>query len=243
MLDRIRSLTPEPIKRPLRQMRDALDNARRARAFARCVNELRRQARAETVNPLVLFDLRRAWSNDAYSADVSFVCEVAARVLRYPGPFLDCGSGVSTVVAGIIADQQGTRVWSLEQDEGWYQHMSGILKNFAIANVVLWYAPLRRYGDFVWFDVDGRTMPAQFTHVFCDGPAVFATEWPDPLHSNWRVGVVPVLKGRGIRFGEILLDDADDPRCTRVCRQWNELGVETRIVSTKTGAFVLGQPS
>jgi len=223
-------------------MLDALDASQRARALTHCVGALRQQARVGAVDAQLLGDLRSAWGNESFSVDNSFLSEVVARALVSRGAVLDCGSGLSTIVAGVIADVRGGGVWSLEQDKAWYKHVSGTLKQLGLTQVNLWYAPLRQYDDFVWFDVDGRTLPREFTHVFCDGPAVFPSDWSGPLYANWRVGVVPVLQGLGIPFGEIILDDAEDGRCSRVRERWAELGVATEVVSTPTGSFVIGRP-
>jgi hypothetical protein len=67
--------------------------------------------------------LRRAWGNDGWSADLGCLEEAVTRALRSPGPFLDCGSGISTVVLAAIAARRGTVVWSLEQDETWARLM------------------------------------------------------------------------------------------------------------------------
>ena len=88
----------------------------------------------------------------------------------------------------------------------------------AISNVELIYAPLRRYDDFAWFDIETVSLPPAFTHVFCDGPAVWGRKWAEPMKTNWRAGVVPVLQRRGITFDEILLDDSSDRRCDSSAR-------------------------
>ena len=240
-LPRLRGLLPAPLKRPLRRMRDALGSRRRQRRLDSCVRELRRQTRAGSVEPRLLGRLRAAWGNDSFSIDESFVCEVAARALTGSGPFLDCGTGLSTLVAGVIAEERGARVWSVEQDAEWYEQVRGTLERLQVGSVELRHTPLQRYGDYVWFDLSGLRLPPAFSHTFCDGPAVWRAQWPEPLHANWRAGLVPILQQRGIDFGEILLDDAEDERCGRLCQVWNECGITTRVVPTPTGFFVLAR--
>jgi len=186
--------------------------------------------------------MRRAWGNEAFCADIDFLAQTAVRALRGPGPFLECGSGISTIVAAALAHRHGGRVWSLEQDRAWYERIRATLGELGITNVTLWYAPLSKRGDFVWFDLQGRSLPSAFSHVFCDGPAVFETAWEEPFCSSWRSGVVPVLEDAGIRFDEILLDDAGDPRAELLCRRWRIAGLATSVVPATTGSFILARP-
>ena len=240
--DEIRSRLPTSLKQPVRRTLDSIDAAIRMRALRRHVRELRRQAAEGQIAPRLIEDMCDDWGNKAFAADVSYVAEVAVRVQEGAGPFLECGSGITTVVAGIIAAHRGGKVIALEQDREWHVRMTRTLDKFAITNVDLIYAPLRRYDDYAWYDIDGIALPPAFTHIFCDGPAVYAPEWVDPILGNWRVGAVPVLQARGTRFGEIVFDDADEPRFQSMRDRWHALGVETRIVSTKTGGFGVANP-
>jgi hypothetical protein len=53
--------------------------------------------------------------------------------------------------------------------------------------------------------------------------------------------VVPILAERHVHFGEILLDDADDPRCGGLRRIWEAAGIATEVVETATGPMVVGR--
>lgn len=242
VLESIRLMVPTALKQPVRQLVAAWDSARRSRALERATHALRRAVRAGGVSPALCHELRAAWGNPAWTADAEFLAAIASRALAGRGPVLECGSGLSTLVLGVIADECRRTVWSLEQDREWYRFMCGVLQRFAVRGVTLWHAPLVARGEFVWFDLGTHRLPPVFGDVVCDGPAVLPQEWPDPLHTGWRAGVVPELQRRGIRFGQIVLDDANDPRCPDLCRRWNSLGVATRVVPTATGAYVVGCP-
>jgi hypothetical protein len=241
-LDGLRSHIPSFLKRPVRRVLDAWDTETRWRALQRHVRSLRADVGRKALPSELVADICDAWGNKGFAADVGYVTEVAKRVFSSGGPFLDCGSGLSTIVAGAIATQRGSRVISLEQDLEWFSYLRGKLTKLGLSSVELIYAPLRGYDDFAWFDIEAVTFPSAFTHVFCDGPAVWGREWADPMRSNWRAGVVPLLQRRGIRFDEILLDDSDDRRCERLRETWRALGVESRIVDSPTGGFVLANP-
>jgi len=240
LLDHLRPLVPSALKRPVRQLLDSWGTSRRSRTLQRVVAALRREVHAGAISPALWPELREAWGNTAFSADAGYLAEIAARALARRGPVLECGSGLSTLVLGVIADVRQAGVWSLEQDGEWLRLVSGILAQFAVRRVALWHTPLVLRGDYAWFDLSGCSLPGAFLHVFCDGPAVLP-HWPAPIHLGWRRGVVPELLQLGIGFDEIVLDDADDPRCGALCEYWNVLGVATRIVETGSGPFVVGR--
>lgn len=241
LLEHLRPLVPRAVKAPVREILESWDAWQRSRALARAIAALRREVQNGAVSPDLWPELRAAWGNTAYTADAAYLAEIADRALARRGPVLECGSGLSTVVLGVIADHHGTGVWSLEQDREWQRVMSGHLVRLAIRHVAIWHTPLQQRDDYAWYQLAGRDLPHAFLHVCCDGPAVFPRDWPAPVHASWRGGVVPELTRLGIGFDEIVLDDADDPRCEALCGRWNALGVATRIVSTATGPFVIAR--
>lgn len=112
------------------------------------------------------------------------------------------------------------------------------LRKNNINNVELRYAPLLEYDGYVWYDVEKLELPGYFELVICDGPAVFE-EW-GAAHAQWRYGVLPVLAGKGTRIGEILLDDANEPRATDLLLRWQqEFGMNHRMLQTADGDCAL----
>lgn len=232
MLKIIKSLAPKPLKRAVRR---SLLEPLRARAgerlLRRCVREFRSWRAADRA---LVERFRRAWGNESFSADVTYVSEVIARAGACEAPVLECGSGLTTLVAALAAERRGVTVWSLEQDAGWLGFVGRRLAGNGVRNVRLLYAPLKAYGDYVWYDLDGVELPDSFGLVLCDGPAVFEG-WGE-AHAQWRYGVLPVLAARGVRVGEILLDDATEPRAASLLDRWRrEFGMGHRLIETDDG--------
>ena len=63
-------------------------------------------------NPRTLAWLRQGWGNEGYSADTSYLEAIRHWASRVHGPILECGSGLTTLLLGIVARDQVT---TLEQ--------------------------------------------------------------------------------------------------------------------------------
>ncbi|MCK4783655.1 MAG: hypothetical protein KAV87_07895 [Desulfobacteraceae bacterium] len=185
-------------------------------------------------DPDELHKLRIAFGNIGFSGDHMYLCEVAKRVGKATGTVLECGSGVSTIIMGILAARHGTKVVSFEQDETYYGAIQHDLRILRIASVQVYHTPLCNYGSYDWYDIRSLDLPDHFEYVFCDGPA---------FCRGWRSGLVPALKERGIAIGEILCDDADDPHAPEMLLQWEEqYAMKTELISRREGILAVVSP-
>jgi Methyltransferase domain len=148
----------------------------------------------------LLAALRDAWDNDGFTADVDFLMEVARWAAVTPGPVLECGSGLTTLLLGAIAGRRGVEVWSLEHDQEWRRRVAAALRDHVAGQVYLWLSPLGDYGEFVWYMAPLPLMPPEFRLVVCDGP-------PDGTRGG-RFGLLSVIGDRLPPGAVILLDDA-----------------------------------
>lgn len=234
----MRRLMPEFVKRPLRPLVERIRARLRRRALRRGARDLRHEVASGAISRVTLGRLREAWGNPGYSADLEFVAAVAEAALTARGPCLECGSGLTTLVAGIVTGERGTALYTLEENERWLAEVADTLVDVEIHHVKRYHAPLRSYGTFAWYDLEGIALPPAFACVFCDGPSIGRRAWPPEVHGNWRMGLVAVLAERGIQVGQILLDDADDGRCATLRRQWERMGMRTEIITTETGPYL-----
>ena len=224
------------LRRSARRTLDVLDARRRLWGLGRHVNALRAVADGDADAPVRLAGMRSAWGNEGWSADLEYLCAVARRMRGVTGPVLECGSGLTTIVMGVLAERLGVRVLSLEQDPCWAAFVRSRLSRFRISSVRLVESPLKVYDGFLWFDVDELELPDAFELAVCDGPAIYGQA--EPYQTAWRVGLLPVLRERGVRVQEILLDDADDSRSQAVYARWErEHGYTTQIVHAATGPY------
>src|SRR5881396_3334352 len=136
----------------------------------------------------LLAELRAAWGNDRCAADLDFLAEVAHLAAVTPGPVLECGSGLTTLLLGALAGRRGVEVWSLEHDLEWRRRVSAALREHVAGQVYLWLSPLGDYGAFDWYAAPLPLMPEQFRLVVCDGP-------PDGTRGG-RFGLLSVIGNR-----------------------------------------------
>ena len=224
---------------PLKPLRSALEARIRARRVRTLVRQLQTVARTRDAVMPIVARLRSVWGNDSFTADIGFLDEMVQRMLTARGPFLDCGSGLSTVILGALATGSAASVWSLEQDEQWYREMHAWLKVLTLDNVQLLLAPLSVSGNATWYSFEDHRFPSAFSLVVCDGPSVRRSQWPDEVFRSWRAGVVPELRRRGVSFETVILDDATDKRCAALIDAWRAAGLRVETVETLSGLHVV----
>lgn len=224
--------------KPLAPLYDHMRARWRRRRVRLLVARLRNIERThKAVMPLVR-RLRDAWGNDSYTADIEFLDAMVTHMLTTRGPYLDCGSGISTVILGALVTGSRNEVWSLEQDAQWYGDMQQTLADLQLVNVRLLYAPLAIVSNVTWYTFDAPDFPAAFPLVICDGPAVRKSHWPADVFTAWRSGLVPELERRGVTFDTVLLDDGHDKRCPQLMAAWTLAGLHVEMVDTPTGSYV-----
>ena len=197
------------------------DRSRHA-VFAKAIRAVQRNP--ERCSSAIVSDLIHGWGNEAWSALEDYLRDCMSHALASSGPVLECGSGLTTIVLGAIAQKRGYRHWALEHQEAWTVRVHEFLARYGIDSVALLHAPLKRYAGFDWYDVPAN-LPTNFSLVICDGP-------PGKTHGG-RYGLVPLMRDRMASGCVILLDDGDRAGEQSVAQRWEaELGAKAE---TRTG--------
>lgn len=175
------------------------------------------------------------WGNASVSAHEDLIQGLLHRAREASGPILECGSGLSTLLLGLVAQHTGKKVWSLEHESRWVGRVRSALGRHRIDSVEVCLAPLRNYGSFTWYDPPKDRLPTNFSLVVCDGP-------PGTTPGG-RYGLIPVMKSH-LRSGcVILLDDAHRVGEQQVLKQWaRELQAPYDIIGTNRPYAVLTTP-
>ena len=214
-------------------MRDSQDHSgqgRIVRALERRIGEryqqfqfwraMRRYLRAtslgqEADDPALLGELVRGWGN-TWSAQLEFLAASLREARATPGPILECGSGLSTLLIGAVAQARGIRLWSLEHEPKWAQRVQRYLRKYRIHSVTVALAPIRSYGDFDWYSLSSlQTLPGKISLVICDGP-------PGGTRGG-RYGLVPVMLEKLRSDCTILLDDGAREDERAIATRWGQM--------------------
>lgn len=175
----------------------------------------------------LLDDLQFAWNNP-YAASKEYMLALTRHAWQTSGPILECGSGLSTILLGVIAQRKGIRVWSLEHQAHWADRIRRTLRKAGLDSVTVVHAALRDYGDFVWYDLPLADAPRDFRLVICDGP-------PGQVKGG-RFGLMPVAREHLSPGCTILLDDAHRPSEQEVLRKWSsQLGITWKVFGKEKG--------
>ena len=171
----------------------------------------------------VLQDLIDAWGNSGWSALDEYLRVGIEHVLETDDAILECGTGLSTLLFGAVAQSRGIDYWALEHLPEWSDRITHCLERYKATDVRISTRPLRRYAGFDWYDPPLAEMPRSFSLVICDGP---------PSRTlGGRYGLAAVMRTR-LRAGcVVLLDDAEREHERQIARLWQaELGAEAEFL-------------
>jgi tetratricopeptide (TPR) repeat protein len=160
-------------------------------------------------------ELIRLWGNPIWSAGPEYLQACVLHLCNCQGPVLECGSGLTTIVAGALAQDKGLEYFALEHDSRWAKKVAAFCGSLGIESVKVLEAPLRRYErGFFWYEAPFEEMPDRFSLIICDGP-------PGSVPGG-RYGLVPVMRGKLRKGCVILLDDAHREGEQRIARMWEK---------------------
>ena len=164
-------------------------------------------------DPDALSELVRGWGN-RWSAQHEYLATCLQHASETDGPILECGSGLSTILIGAVAQVSGTTLLSLEHEPKYAVKVQHYLDKYQLSSVRLCVAPLRTYGDFDWYSPPD-SIADKFSLVICDGP-------PETTRGG-RYGLVPVMRDKLRPDCTILLDDGARIGEQEIAARWSTL--------------------
>src|SRR5262245_40689428 len=122
----IRAVSPAAIRRWLRAEYQRWVFRRAVKEFAQNPEKIRLSTSA------LIPDLIYGWDNEGWSAFPEYVSACVEEALTTEGPILECGSGLTTILLGLIAQRRGKVVWTLENSPQWAERVNKSLKKYRI---------------------------------------------------------------------------------------------------------------
>ena len=205
-LGQLKRLVPAPLKR-------AAKEALQDRMFRNALRQVEQLPLGVVPNRGLLEELMAGWGNEGFAAQTDYLEAVCQEATNTRGPVLECGSGLTTIMLGLLAGRHGVQTWSLEHVPDWQARVTSVLERFEIPNVQICAASLRSFGEFEWYAAPVNALPHEFQLVICDGP-------PGST-AGGRYGLLPVM-GERLPVGSIiLLDDANRPGEFAALQRWS----------------------
>ena len=162
------------------------------------------------------------WGNERWSAEARYLSEVVRSSEKTKGSILECGSGLTTLLMGMVASRRGIQVHALEHNADWHARVTEALQHFGLTNVTVHLAPLREFGPFDWYDVPLDRLPNDFSLVICDGPP--------GVTRGGRSGMLPRMREKLANSFVMLLDDTNRPAEGQLVQDWTrELGARVNL--------------
>lgn len=153
-----------------RRLKDLFVSAERRYHIWRGVRRLRSDLGANHISEEAVAEIWLGWGNPGWSASQPLALHVARELLARKVDVVELGSGLTTLILGVVADHLGTRVLSVDHDEHWAQRITGVLQRHRVGSVTVVHAPLKDFGDFDWYDLPPSVQPSLFGIVVVDGP-------------------------------------------------------------------------
>jgi len=217
------------VPRSLKSRVNAYMAKRRLRA---AISKIRSLSVGQTPSRKLLTELISGWNNEGFVANIDYLEEVANRANSVTGPILECGTGVTTILLGLLGAKRSLTIWSLEHSHEWQQKITAWLKSNKIENVHVCFSPMKEYGEYDWYQPPLDQMPQHFALVICDGP-------PGNTKGG-RYGLLPLFGDRLSAESIILLDDANRPDEKALIERWkNEVNLSSEIIESANHGYAV----
>lgn len=201
----LKKIVPVQIRRGLRRQHQARVFKKAIMEFSNNIDNI--ENREDIISRLIY-----GWGNTAWSALEGYLLEVVVQVRDNATCVLECGSGLSTVLMGVISQHKEITVVSLEHQKSWGDRVMAQLSKFTRHKVRLEICSIKSYGDYEWYDITQVQNNKKYDLVICDGP-------PEKIKGG-RYGLVPIMVDHFDNNVTILMDDYMRVSEKNIVSQW-----------------------
>ena len=183
--------------------------------FNKAIAELRTMVENEAIDKAVLKRLIYGWGNQGFSAMSDYLETCIEYAYKTKGDILECGSGLSTIVVGMIAQKKGLKLTSFEHLKDWGVKIEKVLKKLSLNNVQINIAVLKDYGSYCWYDINCKDLSENIGVVICDGPPAQT--------KGGRYGLIPQIGDLLQPGAVVLMDDTMRKEERLIMERWKAL--------------------
>ncbi|MDH3640633.1 MAG: hypothetical protein OES38_00945 [Gammaproteobacteria bacterium] len=161
-----------------------------------------------------IIELWQTWGDDVSPSRVPYIRTSIVEAARASGPILQCGSGLSSLLIGILchqAEAPGKNLWILEHDPHWGSVIRSWLAQYEITKAHVISAPAEQFDGFVSYVMDTSRMPGNFSLALCEASSA--------LPSSAR-GIVERMGEHFDHRCVILARNAKRPRDLKYLADW-----------------------
>lgn len=155
-----------------------------------------------------------SWGNEGYSSQTDYINTMIKFATETNGLILECGSGLSTLLIGVIAKNRKIGMVSFEHIPAWAGKVKKELDKYGLTHNEIYVRPLINYGDFDWYDIDNIDIP-EIRLCICDGP-------PGNTFGG-RKGMLFLFKEKVTSGAIILVDDTIRKAEQKMIKQWQKI--------------------
>ena len=184
----------------------------RYRLLRQVVSRIEKRCPDRLPNSLDLLLLQAVWGNYGFMASLYYLKKIVETAHATKGPILECGSGLTTVIMGLLTKDRNVSIVALEHHDGWRQRVCAAVDTLGFDHVTILRAPLKDFGEYDWYHFDKTLLPKDIQLVVCDGP-------PGNIKGS-RYGLVPEIDQHLAGQCTILLDDANRKNEKDVVQRW-----------------------
>src|SRR5437868_17080 len=137
-------------KKRVARFRNFVNAPYRRLALRRALEQVAESSATCELASATIHNLMYGWGANSWSAKEEFIQATIQAARHTQGPILECGSGLTTLLLGLITAQTGCPVWVLEHNPSWARKVQNALARHDIHGVNICVDPLRDYQSYAW---------------------------------------------------------------------------------------------
>lgn len=161
-----------------------------------------------------------AWGNQGFSAQIDYLGTCIESLNDSKGLIFECGSGLSTILLGIIAKKQNRKMISFEHIDFWASKIQKELDRNNLENII-YKRKLKNYGDYEWYNIENIEIDT-IGCCICDAPPAKT--------KGGRRGFFYIFKDKLVKNSIILVDDMIREDEQKMVKEWsNEMAIDVKL--------------